>query len=72
MASADVYAGDPQLWKSFRDKFKELIKGEVSDTKELRDILETAICYFSELETDPTALVSPLWDSSFQARKSGS
>ncbi|MFY9950013.1 MAG: hypothetical protein WAK27_15045 [Candidatus Sulfotelmatobacter sp.] len=53
---ASVYAGDPQLWKSFRDKFKELIKGEVSDTKELRDILETAICYFSELETDPMAL----------------
>lgn len=53
---ASVYAGDPQLWKSFRDKFKELIKAEVTTIKELRDILEQAICYFSELDSDPTAL----------------
>jgi hypothetical protein len=53
---ASVYAGDPQLWKSFRDKFKEFIKAEVKTTKELRDILETALCYFTELDSDPMAL----------------
>jgi hypothetical protein len=60
---ASVYAGDPQLWKSFRDKFLELTQAhyqtnsrEPKTTKELRDILETAICYFTELDTDPTAL----------------
>jgi hypothetical protein len=60
---ASVYAGDPQLWKSFRDKFLELIQAhyrstsrEPETTKELRDILETALCYFTELETDPMAL----------------
>jgi hypothetical protein len=53
---ASVYAGDPQLWKSFRDKFNELIKAEVETVKELRDILETALCYFNELDSDPTNL----------------
>ena len=53
---ASVYAGDPELWKSFRDKFTELLQAEVSSTKKLRDILETAICYFTELEADPMAL----------------
>ena len=60
---ASVYAGDPQLWKSFRDKFYELIEAfstshsrEPETTKELRDILETALCYFNELDSDPMAL----------------
>lgn len=60
---ASVYAGDPQLWKSFRDKFTELIQAhwktnsrEPATAKELRDILETALCYFNELDSDPMSL----------------
>src|SRR5271165_7631550 len=44
---ASVYAGDPQLWKSFCNKFEELVGAfwksnsrEPATTKELRDILE--------------------------------
>jgi hypothetical protein len=58
-----VYAGDPQLWKSFRDKFTEVAQTycktnhrEPATIKELRDILETALCYFSELDSDPLSL----------------
>jgi hypothetical protein len=60
---ASVYAGDPQLWKSFCNKFMEYIEAhykansrEPNTTKELRDILETTLCYFSELDTDPMSL----------------
>jgi hypothetical protein len=58
-----VYAGDPQLWKSFRDKFAEVAQTycktnsrEPATIKELRDILETALCYFTELDSEPLAL----------------
>ncbi|MGA2876695.1 MAG: hypothetical protein ABSE82_14320 [Nitrososphaerales archaeon] len=60
---ASVYAGDPQLWKSFCNKFMEYIEAhykanarEPNTTKELREILETTLCYFSELDSDPLAL----------------
>jgi hypothetical protein len=60
---ASVYAGDPHLWKSFRNKFAEVLQThfkansrEPATSKELRDILETALCYFSELDSDPLAL----------------
>ncbi len=58
-----VYAGDPQLWKSFCNKFAELAQmycktnsREPGTIRELRDILETALCYFTELDSDPLAL----------------
>jgi hypothetical protein len=61
MASVD--AGDPHLWKSFRNKFAEVLQTqykansrEPATVKELRDILETALCYFNELDSDPLAL----------------
>jgi hypothetical protein len=57
---ASIYAGDPHLWKAFRDKFSELTAarpcGQTATGKELKEITETALCYFDELNSDPMAL----------------
>jgi 20S proteasome alpha/beta subunit len=57
---ASVYAGSPHLMKSFSARFIELMKmrehGKPATVKEMREIVETALYYFDELETDPMAL----------------
>ena len=57
---ASVYAGDPHLMKSFRDKLRELVQlrphGKESSAAELREIIETALCCFDDLDSNPMAL----------------
>ena len=57
---ASVYSGNPHLMKSFFSKFVELVNarphGKAATIKELSEIVETALCFFDELDTDSTAL----------------
>jgi len=57
---ASVYAGDPHLWRSFKGRFHELVTtrphGKAATTGELGEIVETALCYFDDLDNDPLAL----------------
>jgi len=58
---AFTYAGNPHLVKSFKTRFLELLPNHAADggnttTKEIREIIETALCFFDELRNDPTAL----------------
>jgi hypothetical protein len=57
---ASVYAGSPHLMKSFIARFIELVNArehnKEATIKEMHEIIETVLCYFNELDTDPMAL----------------